>query len=85
MRVKVRLPEAPRLDQESIPCSLLEFPGVVGEVVRKLDEGAVIVPSNDELERSIEARMRIEMHCEGWVGLESGAVVPHEGTAPSER
>ena len=75
VRVVVRIPDASYLDHECIPTGMLESPEVVGEVIRMLDEGTVIVFSHDELERSIEARIRIEMYRQGFAGLESGETV----------
>jgi len=76
VRAVVRMSGATSLDQECIPAKLLESPEAVSELARKLDEGAVISFSHEELERSIEARIRVAFHREGMVALESGEVVP---------
>jgi hypothetical protein len=80
VRVEVKIPDSVYMDQECIPLELLESPEVVGELVRKLDEGRVIVFSTIELIRSLGARTRVELYHQGLVGTDYG-VAPLESHA----
>lgn len=53
-----------------------ESPEAVSDLAIRLEEGVVVVLSHDELERSIEARIRVALQRDGLAVLESGEVVP---------
>ncbi|MEX2580601.1 MAG: hypothetical protein WD342_16205 [Verrucomicrobiales bacterium] len=62
VRVRVSLADSFLIDHECVPLPLLDRPEVLEDLLRDNPEGLKRVYSNDELERSIEATLLIEMH-----------------------
>jgi len=62
VRVFVRFPDYPAVNHDCVPIVLLENPQVLDELVHNTPAGSHRVYSHAELERSIEACFRLEMH-----------------------
>jgi len=75
VRVRVSLADYPLINHECVPIVLLDRPEVLEDLYRNNPKGVKRVYSNDELERSIEACLRIEMHCRGQSQTESEVAV----------
>lgn len=65
VRVRVSLPGAALLDHECVPIALLDCLEVLDDLLKDTPTGLKRVYSHDELERSLEACLLIEMHRSG--------------------
>jgi len=62
VRVTVRFPDFPAANHDCVPMALLENPEVLDDLLHHPPDGTHRVYSHDELQRSIEACFRLEMH-----------------------
>lgn len=65
VRVRVSLPGTAMLDHECVPIALLDCLEVLDDLLQDTPTGLKRVYSHDELERSLEACLLIEMHRRG--------------------
>ncbi len=65
VRVRVSLADYPLIHHECVPIALLDRPEVLDDLLKNTPTELKRVYSHDELERSIEACLLIEMHRRG--------------------